>query len=255
MRDVEPPGFHIAVWREGSDALMVLSGTAGQESQSDVAQAFSPYICLPEGRLTLDLQEVGLSGHAAQSLIQGLMSIGESGGSSYISSINNEARMVLTGLQSSQVLPLTSTIPSRRWDRHREKIWWQMHSYILPSAGWASAFAREKVVELTSAMGLAQREIDGIRMAVGEAACNAVRHGRAYHSPGSIKFRYTAGLGALEILVSDGGDGFDLGTVHLRRAKAIGLGGHGIDIMHGTMDEVEFCFDGGTHVRMVKRLK
>lgn len=102
-------------------------------------------------------------------------------------------------------------------------------------------------------------DIEDIKMVVGEACINSIRH--AYHEESRaenlVYIRFLIHPRKLEIIVKDKGEGFDTSCVdeYLRKAdnekiKGIGLGVHLIKTL---MDEVQYSSSPqGTEVRMAK---
>jgi serine/threonine-protein kinase RsbW len=113
---------------------------------------------------------------------------------------------------------------------------------------------RSRVVEWASPLGLSDSALFDLKVAVGEALANAVRHG----SPGGPEDVVTVDVSAfedrVEVLVSDCGRGFDGATTCADDVFAVG--GRGVMFMRALMDRVEFrsCTGGGTSVRLIKRL-
>ncbi len=96
-----------------------------------------------------------------------------------------------------------------------------------------------------------------VTMSVIEAGTNAIQHGHHRDASKMVDIEYHLLPDALEVLVHDCGQGFDISSVngdvtspeHLYDAR-----GRGIFIMRSCMDEVEFDFTGkGTLCRLVKR--
>jgi len=115
-----------------------------------------------------------------------------------------------------------------------------------------------------SVTGIGQRmefsvdEIEDLKIAVGEACINSVRHG--YEKEDSNKFIYitfSIQPTKLEIVIKDDGRGFDITPIdeYLEKvddAKIKGIG-MGIYLMKTLMDEVKFIsYPNGTEVRLVK---
>jgi len=100
--------------------------------------------------------------------------------------------------------------------------------------------------------GLSETDVGDVKLAVGEALANALKHG---HQPGrdKIRLRCMSCDSALVVEVTDQGPGFDPDEIALPDHDELRVGGLGIHLMRSTMDEVEFLFDSeGSRVRMVK---
>ena len=111
---------------------------------------------------------------------------------------------------------------------------------------------RAWVTEFARTMPFSEAEIDDIRLAVGKASANAVRHGAARRSC-QIAVKMERHEDSMRVHVMDTGCGFDPDSIH--PPTALAEAGRGIIFMRAVMDEVKFhprnC---GTHVEMVKRL-
>lgn len=239
-----PPGFHIEVWREGSEVLMVFSGEAGFANSAELALALGPDVCRPGDLIAFDLEALTI---ADFSFAYSLANIVQGASVSVLASISDSARAALESLASLDDLTAVR-------ERQVYGSCWKLHSFELPAAAWTSAFARDRAGEVAADAGISPNDSDGIRMAVGEAVCNALRHGCLPFIDACIKLRCIADANTLEVIVSDSGAGFDPLCTAKSEQSASGKGGHGISIMRETVDDVAFGFDNGTIVRLVKRL-
>ena len=111
---------------------------------------------------------------------------------------------------------------------------------------------RDRVAAFARGLPFSEQEIDDIRLAVGEASANAVRHGGVPKSC-QIAVKVAIHEDSLEIHIMDTGCGFDPNAVC--PPNEFSEAGRGIFFMRVLMDEVTFhpgsC---GTHVEMIKRL-
>jgi len=111
---------------------------------------------------------------------------------------------------------------------------------------------REHVCRLVTPLGFPEAAVFDIKVALGEALANAVRHGSPGGVDGVVKVAVSAYEDRLVIEVTDAGVGFDgTATCH---DDVYAAGGRGIMFMRALMDRVEFeCpTAGGTTVRLVK---
>jgi anti-sigma regulatory factor (Ser/Thr protein kinase) len=235
MRAALPTGFHILVWRDGGEILMVFSGRADPGNSADIARAFDPAVCPPGARVILDLEALQIA-EGADPLFEDITTRKHEGGAIFVVSAGDMAA-------------------AEQWRAPELHPWWQMHSYDLPAASWICNFARARAGEVAIGARLSHHDVDSIKMAVGEAMCNAIKHGCAAQPDSRIRLRCIAGTDIVEVIVSDTGAGFDLDSILRSPAQAPGRGGHGLGIMYRTVDKVEFSFDGGTSVRLIKYLR
>lgn len=129
---------------------------------------------------------------------------------------------------------------------------WQITEAVVVGRPLLVAELRDTAVEAATQAGLRPKDVDDIKLAVGEALVNAMRHGA---KPGRdrIRLRCLACSTAFVVEVIDQGSGFDAGLVSAPDAELLPEGGLGIHLMRSVMDEVEFSADDrGSKVRMLK---
>jgi anti-anti-sigma factor len=117
------------------------------------------------------------------------------------------------------------------------------------------AAARQRVIELLAGLGIPESTMFDIRVAVGEALANAMRHGSPGGSSDTVGVVVEVYEDRIAVVVSDQGCGFD-GT--LPDVSALyAASGRGVLFMRALMDRVEFtqCDGGGTSVRLEKHVK
>jgi serine/threonine-protein kinase RsbW len=113
------------------------------------------------------------------------------------------------------------------------------------------AGVRDEVAELVAPLGFADSSVFDIKVALGEALANAVRHG-APDAGGRVYVDVTAYDDRVVLEVADNGAGFD--GKHIASDDLYAPSGRGIMFMRALMDRVEFETpdSGGTRVRLVK---
>jgi anti-anti-sigma factor len=116
----------------------------------------------------------------------------------------------------------------------------------------ALARARDRVESLVQEAGFAESALFDIKVALGEALSNAVRHGSGGNGDGSIDVRVSSYRDCIVIDIEDAGAGFD--GVHACSDDLYASGGRGIMFMRALMDRVVFspAPGGGTIVTLVK---
>jgi serine/threonine-protein kinase RsbW len=125
----------------------------------------------------------------------------------------------------------------------------------LPALPQSVAAIRSLAAEMARALPFSATDCDDIVMATGEAAANAVRHGRTLGPETTIAVRCICDPGFFVLEITDRGDGFDPEGLCAPDARRCREGGLGIFLMRRVMDEVSYTFDArGTTVRLVKRL-
>jgi stage II sporulation protein AA (anti-sigma F factor antagonist) len=130
-----------------------------------------------------------------------------------------------------------------------EALW--EHRIVIPADIARLAEVRDEVSEIVAPMGFADSSLFDIKVALGEALANAVRHG-APDRGGEVCVDVIAFSDRLVLEVADNGIGFD--GVHSASDDLYAPSGRGIMFMRALMDRVEFepAAGGGTIVRLVK---
>jgi len=128
-----------------------------------------------------------------------------------------------------------------------------VESFEFPSDVAHMAAVRTRVGEIVAPLGLADAAVFDIKVAVGEALSNAVRHGSPRGTSDTVSVEVRAFPERVDILVSDRGSGFD--GVPTRSGDDLAQGGRGVLFMRALMDAVEFlpAAGGGTDVLLAKR--
>jgi len=111
---------------------------------------------------------------------------------------------------------------------------------------------REEVCDAIAPLEFPESALFDIKVALGEALANAVRHGAPADGEGTVAVRALAYEDRIVLEVADAGAGFD--GEHVSSADVYAPGGRGIMFMRALMDRVEFESSpaGGTLVRLVK---
>lgn len=114
------------------------------------------------------------------------------------------------------------------------------------------AGVRDKVSVLVAPLGFSEAAVFDIKVALGEALANAVRHG-APETGGKVCVDVIAHPDRVILQITDNGPGFD--GVHSASDDLYAPSGRGIMFMRALMDSVEFdtAEGGGTLVRLTKR--
>ena len=126
---------------------------------------------------------------------------------------------------------------------------------VLKCESSAPATVRRCVDSIVSKLSLPPLEAYEVKVAVGEAVGNAVRHGCKLDASKFIAVRIERTPSTLVFEVSDDGPGFCPEAPPCNDADPDNYGGLGLTLMRSLMDEVEFDFDQGTTVRLTKRLR
>lgn len=134
-----------------------------------------------------------------------------------------------------------------------EREWNECHFFI--SAALLSARdIRDRVCQLAREMPFSEEDTADIRLAVGEAASNAVKYGSPEGERSLVRVVCTRRHDAFTVQITDQGEGFDLDSKSCKSACSLEERGRGILFMRMLMDEVRFSFDLGTTVSLTKKL-
>lgn len=111
---------------------------------------------------------------------------------------------------------------------------------------------REQVCHIVEPLGFPQSSLFDIKVALGEALANAIRHGLPAQGNGEVRVNIKAFEDRVILEIMDNGTGFD-GT-HSSNEDLYAPNGRGIMFMRALMDRVEFEQSplGGTLVRLTK---
>jgi serine/threonine-protein kinase RsbW len=131
----------------------------------------------------------------------------------------------------------------------------RMDLFTLPSEPAYCREARNRVQQVAESAGLGGNWLRDVLLAVGEAVSNAVRHGHTDSDDSSFTVSCIANSERISISVSDSGPGFRLEDIPPFEDALFAEHGRGIHCMTALMDEVSFSFEGGTSIRMVKRVE
>ena len=112
----------------------------------------------------------------------------------------------------------------------------------------------EKVSDaVTEQAGFADGERDAISIAVIEACTNAIQHGCCCDQAKSVTINYSVESDGLKVTVVDPGAGFNPEGLKCDIGNTVEARGRGFAIIRALMDEVQFDFESGTSITMVKR--
>ena len=114
------------------------------------------------------------------------------------------------------------------------------------------------VLKEAQELGFDEDDQHKIGISVRECMVNAVVHGNRYNSRKKVRLTLTRSPGALELMVADEGDHFDIAELPdpLADENLLRHSGRGILLMQAFMDEFQIRprQPKGTEVRMLKRL-
>ncbi len=126
---------------------------------------------------------------------------------------------------------------------------------IKSNQGFEEKIEREIIGDLEK-MCSEKNILFSVRLALGEAVFNAIKHGNKSDSNKTVIINYTINDSYIKITVEDEGGGFDLNTIPDPTTKEnLELEhGRGIFLMNAYMDEVKYN-EKGNQVTLVKYFK
>ena len=132
-----------------------------------------------------------------------------------------------------------------------EPVWVERFSFPADVSEMSSA--RSRITEIVAPLDLPDSTVFDMKVAVGEALANAIRHGSPAGPENDVKVEVRAFDDRVDVVVSDCGCGFD--GMAPPRQDVYAPSGRGVLFMRALMDVVEFgtCEGGGTAVRLAKR--
>jgi anti-anti-sigma factor len=126
-------------------------------------------------------------------------------------------------------------------------------SFYVPAALVACRDARARVSEFATSVGCDHATLDDIRLAIGEAVSNAVRHGNC--NGGHIAVDCRADEGLLVVMLKYASQAFDPDSVPVPDLDDPPEGRMGIHFMRLVMDSLDYAFNSGlVTVTLTKRL-
>ena len=122
----------------------------------------------------------------------------------------------------------------------------------MPARTDALSDVRETVCRVVGQLDMADSSLFDIKVALGEALANAVRHGSPAGAENTVTIDVEGYKDRVVLRVSDMGVGFD--GIHDGEKDVYAAGGRGVLFMRALMDRVEFerAPSGGTVVTLVK---
>lgn len=128
---------------------------------------------------------------------------------------------------------------------------WEREMEVASDADMLSD-ARERVAAEIGSLEFPEAALFDIKVALGEALANSIRHGRPEKGDPEIRVRILAHADRVVLEVMDNGPGFD--GVSAGSDDVYAPGGRGVMFMNALMDRVEYLDSplGGTMVRMTK---
>ncbi len=134
-----------------------------------------------------------------------------------------------------------------------------IHSISVEASTSQLATVRDFVAEHAESLGLSEKEIGNIRLAVDEAYTNIIKHAYKNIPSKPVKIELGSDSSQLWISIKDEGESFDPASYSepdlKQRIKNKQRGGMGVYLIRKLMDNVDYNRIGKTNeIRMVKHL-
>jgi len=111
---------------------------------------------------------------------------------------------------------------------------------------------RQQLKAFLNSSLLSPEDLCEVELAAGEACTNAVKHGSPRGGLDEVRVTCIVSEHAVVVEVSDNGAGFDPESVLPPEPDGLHDGGMGLFLMRALVDSVEFEFEAGTTVRLIK---
>ena len=111
---------------------------------------------------------------------------------------------------------------------------------------------RQQVMRFLSLSPFSPDDLTSVEIAIGEACTNAMRHGSPRGADDEIRVKCMRNDHTLVVEITDCGCGFDPRVTLPLLCDELREDGMGLLLMRGLVDSVEFEFEAGTTVRLVK---
>jgi stage II sporulation protein AA (anti-sigma F factor antagonist) len=253
------PGFEIAKETTLSTCVVRLSGDIDTAVVPELQEQLGAALAGGCDNVVLDLADVVYADSSALGLLVWLdHRLGPGGGRLVLAGANPDIERILelSGLVNFAASIGTSAnveaaLAGLKLKEAPSSLLWRRDFEMAPDVNNLSG-ARESVCEALAPLGFTDAALFDIKVALGEALANAIRHGSSQGSESVVRVGVSAYEDRAVIEVVDSGCGFD-GTAS-KSDDMYAPGGRGIMFMRALMDRVEFETPeaGGTRVSLVK---
>jgi len=253
--------FAIEHARDASLCVVRLRGELDMLSVPKVRRAVGDALVHGCDNVVMDLRELSYADSTSLSLLVWLdRELDARGGRLVLAAANPDISRVLELSGLIGLAPTIVAVPDVRdaidgltLGDSTEPALWAEHLTIA-AAPDALPEARTHVADLLARLDMPESTLFDVRVAVGEALANAIRHGSPGGEHDEIGIDVAAFPDRVEVVVTDSGCGFD--GLACASDDLYAESGRGVMFMHAFMDQVEFeaAPEGGTSVRLVKHV-
>ena len=245
---------------DGPDACVVqISGDIDILSAPELRDRIDDALRSGCRNVVLDLSAVSYADSSALSLLVWLdRRLGPLGGRLMLAGANRDITRILELSGLVQIASTVATSPNVTAALEGLDLSDEVDEPVLtetihmPARSDALSDVRESVCRIVAQLHMADSSLFDIKVAVGEALANAVRHGSPAGEENTVTIRVEGYRDRVVVRVSDMGMGFD--GIHDGGKDVYAAGGRGVLFMRALMDRVDFERSpaGGTVVTLVK---
>ncbi len=228
------------------------SGELDHDSCTEFESVLQQVVDKGHSTIVLDLNDlVFVDSCGVRLLIKAAVDAGKTGRSLHIASMTPHLHHVLTLSGFRHLFGDTARIAEPRTAVASKPAGGQC--FEVPGVPGACRQVRNVVAQFATEMGFGQLDVDDIKLAVGEAISNAIRHGSICDE--TIEVKCENRDGTLTVSLKYPSSAFDPQAVPAPTYASAPEGGMGIHFMRLVMDNVAYDFqDGFTLLTIEKRL-
>lgn len=248
----------IRIERDGCRPSISLMGRADGSNITKIVDVLDRLANEDKRCVSLDLQEVESIDHAALECIAGRAGhLKERRRRLHLQGASGAVKDLFDRLQLTEMFCSNEECmhgSSPECCCHATKAW-EMDVFSYTSSLANGREARDRVGRIAEAVGFDKCGRNDVLLAVGEAITNAIKYGSCGDEDALFTVSCIATHEKLSVSISDSGPGFDMNCLLSFEDALFAEHGRGVHCMNAVMDEVNYDFEHGTTVRMVKLAK
>jgi len=242
--------------QSGEPPLIVVVGEVNYESAKYIKQAFEEFQCNGAARIVLDCNSVDfVDSSGIGAIVYWAQQLKKVGGELILRSATAQLvhALQISGFSDQITIESAEADFAKVLPKPYVNSLWQQARFSIPLPADRDGLIRKRVTELAESMPFTKWQVDDIRLAVGEAVSNAIRHGCRWGEHDRLNVDCIGDDEKLVIRFNYPGDKFDPNAVPVPDPNNPREGGMGIFFMRSAMDVVDYSFDEtGTTVTMIK---
>jgi serine/threonine-protein kinase RsbW len=205
-------------------------------------------------KISLDLGELGfVDSSGLRVLVRAAITANAGGHTLGITSLSPQLAHLLSTSGCRHLFRITASLEDNRKQYHSKRLSCSAYSCVISANMSSCRDARNAVCRFAESIGFSLTAQDDLRLAVGEAVSNAIRHGNG--GSGTITVRCRTVGGNLLVSLEYQSTAFDPCAIPKPELDLNCEGGMGIHFMRLVMDDVSYNFCDGTAVlTLTKRM-